>query len=87
MLHDRNHLNLHIFDSDISASLNGKDDLVDLRLFSLNLHGHRTIPFVSYPSCAAIEVCCMAGPIPEADALYVAIKYDVLPHDAVICHG
>ena len=87
MLHDRDRLHFHILDPDICAALDGKDDLVDLRLFSLDLHGYRTIPFVSYPSCAAIEICSMAGTVPEADSLYIAMENNVLPHDTVISHG
>ena len=87
MLHNRDRLHFHIFDPDIRAALDGKDDLIDLRLFSLDFHGYRTISFVSYPSCAAIKICCMAGPVSEAYSLYITMKYNVLPHDTVIFHG
>ena len=87
MLHDRYILNLHFLDPDIGAALDGKDDLVDPGLFPLDFHGYRAIPFVPYPSGTSIKIRRMAGPVPEADSLHIAIKYNVFPYDAVICHG
>lgn len=87
MLHDRYILNLHFLDPDIGAPLDSKNDLVDPGLFSLNFHGYRPVPFISYPARAAVKLCCVTGPVPEADSLHMAIKYDVLPHDAAVFHG
>jgi hypothetical protein len=86
VLHNRDRLHFHILDPDIGASLDGKNDLVDPGLFTLDFHGYRAIPFVPYPSGASIKFCCMASPIPEADSLHIAVKYNVLSHYIVIFH-
>ena len=50
MLHNRDRLHFHILDPDICAALDGKDDLVDLILCPLDLHGDRAIIFIADPA-------------------------------------
>ena len=54
----------------------GIDDLVDLVLRSLDLHGHSSIKVIPYPTGSTGNLCCMPCPVSESDTLNLSIKCD-----------
>lgn len=66
-----------VLDVNVSTCFDCQDDLVYVLLFALNLHNHRSVPFILHPACAGEHLGSMASPVSESDSLDGASKNNV----------
>ena len=57
--HEWNGSAVHVFNPYIGPPLDDQDHLIYIAFFALDLHGYRSIPFISNPSGAHVQISSM----------------------------